>query len=236
MYKIRGFDMRLIQRLIARKRVLVIGDSHAEVFLSKRFVYSFPNIFFDICSVGGATISGLSNPNSKTNAHRIFTEKLYDDKKKDAVIILLGEVDTGFVIWYRAHKYREPIEKMLAKALVNYFSLIDKVSEKYKTIIISAPLPTIPDGDVKGEVANLRREVKASQKERTKLTLKFNSEVKRYCLGRKNTEFIDLDPVSLGKNGLVQERLLNKNRADHHYDKDAYAKLLIPFLRNILTG
>ena len=80
--------------------ILVLGDSHSNVFnLSKKdFLVEF---------IGGATAQGSVNPNSKTNSLNIFTEKLktLDLSKISNVIIMLGEVDCGFVIWYRHKKH-----------------------------------------------------------------------------------------------------------------------------------
>ncbi len=72
--------------------------------------------------------------------------------------------------------------------------------------VISAPLPTIPDENPCGEVANLRRAVKISQKERTQLTLLFNQLVRGIC-EQVGAHFIDLDAESLGENGLVKKRI-----------------------------
>src|SRR6185369_4540208 len=85
------------------------------------------------------------------------------------VVTLLGEVDTGFVIWYRAKKYQQPVESMLSLAVSNYGRLLDACRERAPVIVVSAPLPTIRDGQDWGEIANLRREVDASLKERTDL-------------------------------------------------------------------
>jgi hypothetical protein len=48
---------------MARRRhhVLVLGDSHAEVFES-RVLAALP-VHFDVEAVNGATLSGLQNPN-----------------------------------------------------------------------------------------------------------------------------------------------------------------------------
>jgi len=67
-----------------------------------------------------------------------------------------------------------------------------------KTIICSAVLPTIQEGSNFGEVANLRKEVKANIKERTQLTLDFNRMLRE--LAEKNRlAFINLDQSLLNE-------------------------------------
>lgn len=138
---------------------------------------------------------------------------------------MLGEVDTGFVIWHRSEKYQEPVKQMLDVALKNYEKLLIWCSEKAETICISTPLPTIQDGQDWGEVANLRKEIKATQFDRTKLTLEFNHRMQEICCKRGIT-YISLDEVSLGEDGLVKKDLLSKNPNDHHYDQGHFAKLI----------
>jgi len=59
----------------AKKSIMVLGDSHAQIFMFPLFKIFFPLIKFDVCSVGGATASGLENPNSKTQAYKNFKKK-----------------------------------------------------------------------------------------------------------------------------------------------------------------
>ena len=60
--------------------------------------------------------------------------------------------------------------------------------------MISCPLPTIKTNCKLGEVANLRKEVAATQRQRTDLALNFNRAVAAYCAGA-DIRFVDLDRV-----------------------------------------
>ena len=220
-----------IQYFLANERILVIGDSHVLVFKHYNFKLHFPFKYFEVVSVGGATASGLENPNSKTQAYKIFNKAL-QHKQYNKIIIMLGEVDTGFVIWYRAKKYNENVERMLIDAVNKYTKFIKKASSFANTIVISTPLPTIDDNSV-GEVVNARKEVDVFQYERTKLTIKFNKLVEDFCK-KNNIKYLNLDMQSLGENGLVKKQLKNKNPADHHYDTKEYSKLIIKNLKKYL--
>lgn len=216
---------RWISSLLKDEILLVLGDSHALVFGHWWFKIIFPTKVFNICAVGGATASGLENPNSKTQARKEFERALRTWQYDKRIIVMLGEVDTGFVIWYRAEKYHTSVEKMLNQAITSYGQLLDQASQYGKLIVISTPLPTIEDNNDWGEVANQRRSVKATQLERTALTLRFNQAIERLCSDR-GIIFVSLDKESIGSNGLVRTCLKNKNPLDHHYDPFRYALLL----------
>ncbi len=177
---------------------------------------------------------GLAKPELQNSGTYHF-QKAIQRRPANAYITLLGEVDTGFVIWYRAQKYQTPVNEMLELAVSNYERLIEELRERGPVIVISAPLPTIPDVNPCGEVADLRREVKASRQQRTELTLLFNRRVQEICK-KVGTCFVDLDVESLADDGLVKKALLNRNPCDHHYNFGAYADMLIKKLSPILSS
>ncbi len=91
---------------------------------------------------------GLANPHSQTQAMPIFMEYLHRLNSLDHVVFCLGEVDCGFVIWYRAEKYGTSIMEQFELSLENYFNLIDAYLKELlaaNVIVCSTPLPTIPD-------------------------------------------------------------------------------------------
>jgi hypothetical protein len=208
-----------------KEEVIVIGDSHARVFENKLFSTISHDIFFNVHAVGGATASGLENPNSKTQAYNLFAKAL-KGKANNKVIIMLGEVDTGFVIWYRANKYDESVNIMMNNTLEKYQNFIDKINKTFNVIVISTPLPTIQDNCNWGEVANARKEIKASQYDRTQLTLMFNIEMEKYCK-QNNIVYVNLDHDCIGSKGIVKKELKNSDQNDHHYNQDKYASLLV---------
>lgn len=219
--------------VVAVRRLVVLGDSHANVFAHYLLKLRLPLTRFDICSVRGATASGLENPNSQTQAGPIFASKLAGVAPGSKVIILLGEIDTGFLVWHRALRHRVDVEETYAQALGAYLAFLDRLSVTWRPIVISAPLPTIPDLTALGEVANLRKEVGVSQRERTRLAVRFNAAVEEHCRKRRRP-FLNLDSCSLGEDGLVQAWLLNTNALDHHYSPKAYAALLATRLPAVL--
>ncbi|MES2659686.1 MAG: SGNH/GDSL hydrolase family protein [Verrucomicrobiota bacterium] len=223
----------LLAKRMLREEILVLGDSHTSIFKQKDICRSFPKSFFNVINVGGATASGLANPNSKTQAYQRFREALADTVAK-RIIVMLGEVDTGFIIWYRASKYNEPVEQVMEKAVETYTGFLLEIQSRPASVIcVSTPLPTIQDGTAWGEVATARKEVTASQVDRTALTLRFNKQVEEFCESH-GIAFINLDEKSLGPDGTVDPGLLNSNPNDHHYEPDAYAKILLDPLKETL--
>lgn len=214
------------------EEILVLGDSHAAVFKHRLFSSYFPNHIFNVVCVGGATVSGLENPNSTTQALPIFLRSINSSKSKK-IIVLLGEVDTGFVIWYRAEKYKSKLYKMVEKALRNYQEFLLELSRYHQVICISTPLPTIKDGQDWGEIANARKYVRATQRQRTRLTIDFNTCMHNFC-EKNSILWLSFDEESIGQNGIVDSRLLNLDPNNHHYEMGAYAEMIVHKLKQII--
>lgn len=217
--------------IISQSRLHIIGDSHSEVFnyINKQKQYKeklYPFI------VEGATVQGMTNPNSKTNALKYFKRYLqFNVRKYDYIGIMLGEVDCGFVIWYRMEQYSLSIEEQLENTLKMYEEFINYLIEKgFRNIILfSVPLPTIADDEAVGIVANLRNSISATQVERTKLTLKFNKLLKKLAKKYK-LNMIDYSNDLLGENCIIQDKYLNKNKFDHHLDNKSFSKVILKYL------
>lgn len=214
------------------QEILVLGDSHTPIFNHALFKEKFPKHVFNVLTVIGATASGLENPNSKTKAYPIFREAVKQSTAKQ-VIVMLGEVDTGFVIWYRAQKYQESVAAMMDKAVTSYSRFLLELTMRFEVVCISTPLPTIQDNNDWGDIANARREVTASQLERTALTLEFNRIMQQFC-AQHNIRYIMLDHVSLGECGTVKADLLNSDCSNHHYDPEQYSSLLVEGLAGVI--
>ena len=203
------------------------GDSHVKVFRGLNHQKWVGKRRFRTVSVKGATAYGIGNPNSSTNAFHIFTSRLNDVPKGRDIIFMMGEVDVGFLVWLRAEKTGSAVVKCMEEAFQRYTSFLSDVKADHPNIkICSVPLPTISDDDAHGDIANARSEVNVTQKERTELTLKFNSMLKVWS--RENEfEYFDFDLLALDvETNLVKESLLNKNTSDHHYGDEEFFCLI----------
>jgi len=211
-----------------------IGDSHVQNFeyLSREYLLPKTNMHF--CVVQGATNLGLVNPHSQTQAMPIYLDYLKKVVSADRVMFCLGEVDCGFVIWYRADKHGTPVYEQFELSLANYFGLIEEYLKKVppsNVIVCSVPLPTIPDHQlVKGEVANKRLSISATQKERTALTVEYNGRLNDFCR-KRGIHYLDLQQETLDtRSGVVSGDFLNDNPLDHHLEPEKLAPLIVPIL------
>ncbi|HWT98412.1 MAG TPA: hypothetical protein VN229_12385, partial [Terriglobales bacterium] len=155
---------------------LFVGDSHIGYFRQAVQMIGLLPWQYQFCEVGGATAVGMRNPNSATNALQIFRHFLQDKSRQSTIVLQLGEVDCGFVIWYRARKYEEAMQDQLRESIAAYLGFVFELQHAgFRDVVVTgATLPTIQDGQDWGSVANKRREVTASLEQRTRLTLDYN--------------------------------------------------------------
>lgn len=214
---------------------LVFGDSHTEVF---KYANSKQDLFkFDVCTVQGASAQGVVNPNSKTDALKIFSNVLFkvDIKKYKKFMIMLGEVDCGFVIWVRSKKYNISVDSQINTCVVNLFDFLKNIVElqfdKNDIIVIGSIIPTIKDNTDKRFLNGARKEVEANLKERTEKTLEYNYKLKNEC-NKNGYKYIDITDDIYHNNNL-NEKYLNKDPYNHHLDNEKTYNLWISKLKNL---
>ncbi|MCM2294387.1 SGNH/GDSL hydrolase family protein [Allorhizobium sp. BGMRC 0089] len=197
----------------------IVGDSHIQAFraASEMGLMTNPCLFTE---VPAATAVGLRNPNSLTDAVSIFKKELLTAKIAVRPVIQLGEVDCGFVIWYRAQKHNESIQSQFDQSIAAYFDFVDEIRNGgYMTVVISAAtIPTIRDGQDWGDVANARRQVRASLRERTDLTLDYNAKLREEA-GKRSLPFIDItDKIINSHTRVIDDNFRHPDPTDHHLD------------------
>ncbi len=209
------------------------GDSHVKIFRRLNWMYPETSIRFRTTSVMGATAYGLSNTKSKTSARKIFNRRLEKIKSNHKIIVLLGEIDTGFLIWFLANKKNINVSEVLNETVKRYIDFLNFVRKDNDIIVCSAPLPTLDERLSNPDYLKERNTIKISKEERTALALNFNSLIREYCESNK-LKFLNLDHVSLNPDtGLVRECLINTKNSDHHYEETAFAEMLTNELESI---
>lgn len=204
------------------------GDSHLRPIRHAAHTGMLDPLTCIFTEVGGATAVGLRHPTSKTNALQTYRDALRTRVEGVIPVFQLGEVDCGFVIWYRAKKYKEPVHFQLAHSIHAYTDFLMRVRDdmQYPHLLVSsATLPTIKDGQLDGEVAHLRSEVRATLKERTALTQEYNAELKALCL-KEELSFVDVAASLLDEQtGVIQDRFRHPDPADHHLHPEQGARV-----------
>ncbi len=227
------FNRRSLARLLGQEHVLCLGDSHVKVMRDVQL----PNVRFSACGVGGATASGLLNPNSKSRAAASFKKRLGRTGSWQTILLLLGEVDCGFLIWQRAERHGISVDQQLTQTLDAYEVFItDLVRSGFKDVIVlSPPLPTIDDEAKKiGKVARERISIAATQRERTQLTLRFTAELRERCQ-RIGATFLDVTSAQLDESsGLIRADYLHHNPRNHHLADAPYSELITAQLQTVL--
>ena len=191
----------------------------------------------DFMAIGGATAVGLRNPNSQTQALRAFGKSLLPRRPGAVPVMHLGEVDCGFVIWYRAQKHGEAIAAQVEESIAAYLGFVERLlAGGYATVVLTgASLPTIRDGHDWGEIRKARREVTASLRERTQLTLEYNRKIEAGA-ARLDLPFIDIAPRLIDpESGVLADYYRHPDPLDHHLHPDRTGALWADAL-NALAG
>lgn len=214
-------------------KILFFGDSHARCYIKLGANKIQNDVKFDVCYVSGATAQGAVNPSSKTKALSTYRETLEEKKNNnyDYFGIMLGEVDCGFVIWYRAKKYNKTIQEQMMLAVNNLEKFLKNDVEKFfsedKIIVVGATLPTIKDNADKKFLQGARSEVDASLQERIDCTIEYN---KRLAIMAKKNGYLYFDITKETfdqENYCVLSKFLNKNPHDHHFDERSVAPIFV---------
>jgi GDSL-like Lipase/Acylhydrolase family len=220
----RAFDAPSVARATRRRHVVVLGDSHSSVLAG----WQPEGWRFSVTTVGGATASGATNPNSVTAALPTYQARLASLRPFQAIMVMLGEVDCGYIIWRRAQAGGGSVEASFEETLNRYAQFLRSVAARTATLyVMSVPLPTLPDdASGWGEVAQRRSDVQVPQRDRTALTQRFNARVQALCEA-EGWYFVDAttaqaDPAT----GLVRDDLLRHGEADHHLSDTGYRPLI----------
>ena len=220
-----------------KKNILVFGDSHSRVF---KYCNAISNKFnFNVNIISGATAQGAVNPNNKSHSLKIIRNQLKNINRDDYdyVMIMLGEVDCGFVIWYRAEKHNISIDDQLNTSVTNLFKFVNDelyMFNQNNIIILGANLPTIKDNTNKNFLSGARSEVNATILERTQITIKYNALLSHNCKSKKYN-YIDIVNETINKRtNIIKDKFLNNDPYDHHLSSEITSKIWLKKLNKIL--
>lgn len=134
------FNRRIVARFLGRDHLLFLGDSHVGVLREVRV----PGVWFRPYAVEGATASGILNPTSKTESYKRFTVRLARARRWQQILLLLGEVDCGYLIWHRSERLGLSVEEQLAFTLNSYTTFISRViGEGFSRVLVLSVPPLL---------------------------------------------------------------------------------------------
>ena len=206
------------------KKLLVFGDSHARVFGYMKTKIN--DIDIKTFSISESTARGCLNKKSVSGFFKKFNGFVNGSNNLntyDNILIMLGEIDCGFLIKAISKRRKTSIEEQLKISTDNLFEFIEKHVCNYfppeKIIICGSILPVIKDDIVWGNVHNIRKGVGGNQKEKTDLTIKFNNILKDFS-ENKNMNYIDIVDDIISSNGVIDDKYLDDNKFEHHLPSD----------------
>jgi hypothetical protein len=222
----RFFANSVAAKLSPKTQVWYLGDSHMRVFNRVQI----PGVWPRVVVVRGATASGIRNPQSQTEALRTFREVMRRVRPWQHVVVGLGEVDCGFLIWHRAQARGRTVEDLLSEALDRYVEFLVEVRDlpARSVTVVSAPLPTIVDyaAAFKNRDAHMRSSIDADIDDRIELTLEFNRRLTERC-AEIGVRFVDFSDQQLDVDtGRIREELVDRTSHDHHLNEGPYAAMI----------
>jgi len=215
---------------------LVIGDSHGGIF---EYCFDQGLLFPHLLNceiVAGATAYGLNNDQATTGAWQKFSVALERFSRFDVVVIVLGECDCSYALWKKAESSSTTPTEWIAHSLQGISRLVAKVSDNpcvRRIILVGACLPSIEDCMASSQENILRREITATQWERTNLVLEYNRRLAKLAeaLGVK---YFDLTNETVDEHTGLLSRCYAAGPDDHHLSHLTSGSLWAKALRGVL--
>lgn len=178
-----------------------------------------------VLSVSGATMSGMVNPNSKTNARNIILSRI-EAEKPEKIIMCLGEVDVGYLAIVESSSEIEVIEKIKYSTrkylgFLNEISSLPYVNEVYASTIYP---PIMSDENMPRSKIVDRRRIKYTVRERAAFVVLANK-----LIMSSWERVLDVHRFFLARMEAVGN-FSHINPKDHHFSSTFYIKTMIDAL------
>lgn len=191
---LKAFIYSVIQSIINRNYIYVVGDSH---------VFSFTNLQYKISYLGPVTAYNLCNNNSKTKGRSRLFNEIAKFKKNSLVILVFGEIDTRIHIYnqYMLRNKSDSINQLIANTVANYIKAIkDLKSESVRLAIFNIVPP--------GEQENIYNyPFYADRNTRLEITKELNSQLEHWCK-KENILFINIYNNLVNKDNSRKKELI----------------------------
>lgn len=214
-------------RLLGKTVVECMGDSHVNMFTRVNRCGCVPGVYFRISVARGATASGITNPDSRTNADRLFSHWLSRIPGDHPILYMLGEVGIEFQTSTEPQADETNHRNAIGRVMKQYCGFLEcEYSRHPRFIVVSVPLPAVRDDDSGDVMERPFPGLSASQQERASMTLEFNARLREWVQA-KGGYFLDLDSELLDSSaGLLRDEFRKPDKVDNHLEPDAFTALL----------
>ena len=200
------------------------GDSHSRQFTG----IAGGSLAYYIFS--GATLKGLSSPNSRTGHPELIIHALSVNTEKNA-FLMFGGVDLDVSLFWELQKENDmSLKSFIASRVTSYRSFVRKITDttpRLKSVIIIAPQISPLDGegfiqataDMTGldvkiiEGISVLRVLDAAS--RAQLVLDFNDEIQQSVVS-EGAKFIRIDNDMIDADRIIKPQFKPMNEREHH--------------------
>lgn len=190
-----------------------VGDSHTRAFqIARRYT---KRTLITTTIVRGASARGIGSSQSQTGARSQFLRTLEKVPQTHAVLVCMGEVDVGHLLWRLARDRDQDIQELMETSITRLMDFVSML-ERRPVIIAGVTPPTVVDYRLVRGGNRLRSELLIPWQERSDLAKSWNTELRSWC---EDAGHIYLDCYDMAVDqttGRVSELFAPVDPADHH--------------------
>lgn len=214
---------------------LVLGNSHVRYFLggntNPEVDYTNVDCGLDLkirqCGSTGATIWGLGNTSSKTNAGETIKRICAENATTGMTIIVLGDVDIREHLWKHLSPDRK-IQDVVGELIARYANFVEKnVQPHTANVVLTAVVPF---------TFSFYRNAAGNDQQKAVIPycrMEFNRQLEKLCAERRWTYFSFYDTMTDEHGCLLPWYSLKGEELEVHMDYSKTAGVALPALKKL---
>ncbi len=177
-------------RMLGKRLIHVIGDSHARSFRRSGFV---------VHHIGPATAYNLCKENSSTRAGaKLFSLAQHIRRSRGIIVLTFGEIDCRIHIYYQYCKqgHCRSLEELIDRTVEAYGTALNRLAEQGVTFFVCGVTPTARQDNRYGYPAYGSPEI------RSHITRSFNTRLRAFCRDH-DYPFLDIYSATSDDRGFI---------------------------------